>query len=210
MHGRRTMCGQSAGEQRRPRHVPTRLTTAGSTRSTTTNAVGIRRRAGRGADGCCAVIVSDECGVVRAAATEEVAAVSPFGSQTAGRPAGVAGHLVRAAHRHRLAASAARARVRFGRDVLAAPRRVATGRVWTCCTRSGSNRCGPPVRSSGRARSSTQARYKRKRGSETGPSPVDRGRPGSKEHLLVDATGIPLAFAVTGSNRNDVPADPAA
>ncbi len=43
-----------------------------------------------------------------------------------------------------------------------------------------------------------------KGGSETGPSPVDRGRPGSKHHLLVDATGIPLAFSVTGGNRNDV------
>jgi hypothetical protein len=43
-----------------------------------------------------------------------------------------------------------------------------------------------------------------KGGSETGPSPVDRGRPGSKHHLLVDQTGIPLAFALTGSNRNDV------
>jgi transposase len=41
-------------------------------------------------------------------------------------------------------------------------------------------------------------------GSETGPSPVDRGRPGSKQHLLVDATGIPLAFSVTGGNRNDI------
>src|SRR6266511_2169760 len=39
---------------------------------------------------------------------------------------------------------------------------------------------------------------------ETGPSPVDRGRPGSKHHLLVDATGIPLAFLVTSGNRNDV------
>jgi len=43
-----------------------------------------------------------------------------------------------------------------------------------------------------------------KGGSETGPSPVDRGRPGSKHHLLVDGTGIPLAFALTGGNRNDV------
>ena len=43
-----------------------------------------------------------------------------------------------------------------------------------------------------------------KGGSGTGPSPVDRGRPGSKQHLLVDATGIPLAFAVTGGNRNDI------
>jgi transposase len=43
-----------------------------------------------------------------------------------------------------------------------------------------------------------------KRGSATGPSPVDRGRAGSKHHLLVDATGIPLAWSVTGGNRNDV------
>ncbi len=43
-----------------------------------------------------------------------------------------------------------------------------------------------------------------KGGSETGPSPVDRGRAGSKHHLLVDATGIPLAFSLTGGNRNDV------
>ena len=43
-----------------------------------------------------------------------------------------------------------------------------------------------------------------KGGSETGPSPVDRGRTGSKHHLLVDATGIPLALSLTGGNRNDV------
>jgi transposase len=43
-----------------------------------------------------------------------------------------------------------------------------------------------------------------KGGSATRPSPVDRGRPGSKHHLLVDATGTPLAFSVTGGNRNDI------
>jgi transposase len=43
-----------------------------------------------------------------------------------------------------------------------------------------------------------------KGGSETGPSPVDRARNGSKHHLLVDAGGIPLAWTVTGGNRNDV------
>jgi transposase len=43
-----------------------------------------------------------------------------------------------------------------------------------------------------------------KGGSATGPSPVDRGRPGSKHHLLVDGSGLPLAFTVTGGNRNDV------
>ena len=38
----------------------------------------------------------------------------------------------------------------------------------------------------------------------TGASPVDRGRAGSKHHLLVDATGIPLVVTLTGGNRNDV------
>src|SRR4029453_17875043 len=49
-----------------------------------------------------------------------------------------------------------------------------------------------------------QPRASEKRGSATGPSPVDRARNGSKHHLLVDATRIPLAWAVTGGNRNDV------
>ena len=49
-----------------------------------------------------------------------------------------------------------------------------------------------------------QSRAGEKGGSETGPSPVDRGRNGSKHHLLVDATGIPLAWTVTGGNRHDV------
>jgi transposase len=33
---------------------------------------------------------------------------------------------------------------------------------------------------------------------------VDRGRAGSKHHLLVDASGLPLAWSLTGGNRNDV------
>jgi transposase len=49
-----------------------------------------------------------------------------------------------------------------------------------------------------------QPRAGEKGGSETGPSPVDRGRAGSKHHLLVDASGIPLAWTLTGGNRNDV------
>ena len=49
-----------------------------------------------------------------------------------------------------------------------------------------------------------QPRAGEKRGSATGPSPVDRGRLGSKHHLIVDQTGIPLAFALTGGNRHDI------
>ncbi|MFC4035053.1 IS5 family transposase [Streptomyces polygonati] len=43
-----------------------------------------------------------------------------------------------------------------------------------------------------------------KRGLHTGPSPVDRGRPGSKHHLITDGHGTPLAIILTGGNRNDV------
>ncbi len=48
------------------------------------------------------------------------------------------------------------------------------------------------------------ATSRRKRGSKTGPSPVDRGRAGSKHHLLVDGNGTPLAWTLAGGNRNDV------
>ncbi|MEU7329805.1 IS5 family transposase [Streptomyces parvus] len=43
-----------------------------------------------------------------------------------------------------------------------------------------------------------------KRGNRTGPSPVDRGRTGSKHHLITDGHGTPLAVILTGGNRNDV------
>lgn len=41
-------------------------------------------------------------------------------------------------------------------------------------------------------------------GEDTGPSPVDRGKLGSKHHVVVDAHGIPLAVDVTAANVNDV------
>ena len=47
-------------------------------------------------------------------------------------------------------------------------------------------------------------RASEKGGSETGPSSVDRGRAGSKHHLLTDAHRTPLAWALTGGNRNDI------
>ncbi|WP_442818483.1 IS5 family transposase [Streptomyces sp. NBC_01237] len=43
-----------------------------------------------------------------------------------------------------------------------------------------------------------------KRGAHTGPSPVDRARPGSKHHLIVDRRGTPLAVSLTSGNRHDV------
>ncbi|MFD7084469.1 IS5 family transposase [Streptomyces sp. NPDC059918] len=43
-----------------------------------------------------------------------------------------------------------------------------------------------------------------KGGPRRGPSPVDRGRPGSKHPLIVDRHGTPLAVTLTGGNRHDV------
>jgi len=40
-------------------------------------------------------------------------------------------------------------------------------------------------------------------GQETGPNPTDRGKLGSKRHIVVDARGVPLAVAVSGANRHD-------
>jgi transposase len=41
-------------------------------------------------------------------------------------------------------------------------------------------------------------------GGGTGPSPVDRSKPGSKHHVITDANGIPLASSVTAANVNDI------
>jgi transposase len=40
-------------------------------------------------------------------------------------------------------------------------------------------------------------------GNLTGPNPTDRGKRGSKRHLICDGRGMPLAVRLTGANRND-------
>ncbi|MEV5934581.1 IS5 family transposase [Streptomyces sp. NPDC093250] len=47
-------------------------------------------------------------------------------------------------------------------------------------------------------------RQARRGGPKTGPSPVDRARPGSKHHVITDGNGTPLAVTLTGGNRHDV------
>src|SRR5262249_56650121 len=41
-------------------------------------------------------------------------------------------------------------------------------------------------------------------GEDTGPNPTDRGKSGSKHHLMTDAQGIPLSATVTAANVNEV------
>jgi transposase len=40
-------------------------------------------------------------------------------------------------------------------------------------------------------------------GAKTGPNPTDRGKNGSKRHLITDANGVPLAIEHTGANVHD-------
>ena len=40
-------------------------------------------------------------------------------------------------------------------------------------------------------------------GAKTGPNPTDRGKNGSKRHLMVDGSGTPLAITHTGANCHD-------
>src|SRR5690606_26062401 len=42
------------------------------------------------------------------------------------------------------------------------------------------------------------------RRTKTGPNPTDRGKCGSKHHVITDAAGVPLAGHVTAANVNDV------
>jgi hypothetical protein len=40
-------------------------------------------------------------------------------------------------------------------------------------------------------------------GDLVGANPVDRGKPGSKYHLLIDASGLPLAVGLSAANAHD-------
>lgn len=93
----------------------------------------------------------------------------------------------------------------FGTDLLAPPGAVAE---------SGSLRPAPPALARGAERSRrtrlvtcVRGRFPRPRekgGADTGPSPVDRRKTGSKHHLICDGRGTPLKVITTAANVNDV------
>jgi hypothetical protein len=43
-----------------------------------------------------------------------------------------------------------------------------------------------------------------KGGAGTGPSPVNRGKPGSKHHLICDGNGTPIYVLTSGANVPDI------
>jgi transposase len=94
--------------------------------------------------------------------------------------------------------------MRLGHDMLATASRLAGRR------RVGSTAPGP-ARRAGASRPNrlvaSRARFIQRPskggGQETGPNPTDRGKPGTKQHLIVDAAGIPLAVDITAANVNE-------
>lgn len=52
-------------------------------------------------------------------------------------------------------------------------------------------------------RAGQRERPRQKGGQEIGPNPTDRGKAGSKHHLVVDRAGVPLAVELTAANVHD-------
>src|SRR3954452_16473452 len=62
----------------------------------------------------------------------------------------------------------------------------------------------PPGAPTGRGRRWTLVTPTPKGGAGTGPSPVNRGKLGSKHHLICDGHGTPLKVLTTGGNVPDI------
>jgi hypothetical protein len=103
-------------------------------------------------------------------------------------------------------AAAARpgARLRLAGDLLAPPHRVGQRR----CLRPAPPRGARPAGRAGPAGLGPGGRGHHERagpawGDQVGANPVDRGKPGSKLHLVCDGSGVPLTAVVTAANVND-------
>ncbi len=94
--------------------------------------------------------------------------------------------------------------MRLWHDVLAtAARLAAIGRMGCPCAgccwstwRQRDNWTGAGVRWTARL-------FPRNRGPATGPNPTDRGKAGTKRHLVLDRRGTPLGVVLSGANRHD-------
>ena len=114
-------------------------------------------------------------------------------------------HLVRLAQRHTVDDVAAGIGLRMWNDLLASVARL-----------TGSRCLGPTARAAiGRTQRRRSDRLvasgsrqlqcsRRARRAKTGPNPTDRGKTGSKHHVITDASGVPLATTLTGANSHDV------
>ena len=94
--------------------------------------------------------------------------------------------------------------MRLGHDLLAAPEGVARGRGVGAPAPDAarSPRRGRPDRL-GAGVPGLGERARPRGGEKTGPNPTDRGKQGSKRHVVVDRNGVPLAIALTAANVHD-------
>jgi len=95
--------------------------------------------------------------------------------------------------------------MRFGHDLLASAARLAKGRHLAEDPRNSAG----PVAKCRPDRFQPLCRRQRddsggRGGEKTGPSPVDRRKPGSKHHVLTDGNGIPIVALTTAANCHDV------
>jgi hypothetical protein len=60
-----------------------------------------------------------------------------------------------------------------------------------------------PTRSTGSGLLWTRHAWLLKGGERTGPNPTDKGKPGSKRHVVSDRGGVPLAVILTAANVHD-------
>src|SRR5215475_1336558 len=80
---------------------------------------------------------------------------------------------------------------------------VGPGRLSGRLEPTGSPLCSPAGDQLGRGIAGRLQEACKKRGEQTGPSPVDRGKCGTALHLACDARAMPLGVVVTGANTND-------
>ena len=144
------------------------------------------------------IVGADRTPASEAAARSERRAASGPG------PSGPSRHPLRSSERHPLADASPGHGLRQRHDLLAPAARLERGR-------------GVAQVAPGRARRATSGsghrlvarragrleRTGKKGGDDTGPNPTDRGKPGSKHHVMVDAQGLPLAIRLGPANEHD-------
>jgi len=123
---------------------------------------------------------------------------------TGSQSKGANGYSIRTPDRHSLGVSAQRTRRGVWDDLLASFAGLAGGWSLEKSLARLAGRVGPSRRRrlvSGGDRQLLCAGHFW--GEKTGPNPTDRGKNGSKRHLIVDGNGAPLAIEHTGANVHD-------
>jgi transposase len=120
------------------------------------------------------------------------------------RPRRAHRHPLRAQKRHPLGDAAPGAGLWFGHDLLAEITRLAAG--WGLAPAPPG--LARPTGGSGQDRLEPRfpgfpERPCPRGGEATGPNPTDRGKSGTKRHLLVDREGVPLAVILSGAHVHD-------